>query len=218
MTPSMARHDCDHLDKALAKSWAASCGGHRGRSAALLIKTLTLPASRAPSTKPAARRRISQMPHAGARQTGRLAWFLVGATHHGSSSSLQDKLINQRCRDQRAPSRKVLAAKSTHARRTAARSQHQQRSHSGAATRQRLERDEVRTSRRLGRRPLASRPACGPSQGALDSHRRSAWASYESTSEMKSFASLVAKFEMSLGGACPSGVDRLPCSRSMSSK
>jgi hypothetical protein len=153
-----------------------------------------------------------------ARQTGRLAWFLVGATHHGSSSSLQDKLINQRCRDQRAPSRKVLAAKSTHARRTAARSQHQQRSHSGAATRQRLERDEVRTSRRLGRRPLASRPACGPSQGALDSHRRSAWASYESTSEMKSFASLVAKFEMSLGGACPSGVDRLPCSRSMSSK
>ena len=43
----------------------------------------------------------------------------------GSSSPLQEKLINQRCCDQRAPSH---AAKSTHARRTAARSKHQQHS------------------------------------------------------------------------------------------
>ena len=35
---------------------------------------------------------------------------------------------------------------------------------------------------------------------------------------MKIFAPPVAKFGMSLGAACPSGVDRLPCSRSMSSK
>jgi hypothetical protein len=36
-----------------------------GRSAVLLTKALTLPASRAPSTKPAARRRVSQMPTPG---------------------------------------------------------------------------------------------------------------------------------------------------------
>jgi hypothetical protein len=157
MTPSMGRHDCDRLDKALAKSWGASCGGHRGRSAVLLMKALTLPASRAPSTKPAARRRVSRAAPAGPVKLGASAWFLVGATL-GSSSPLQEKLINQRCRDQRAPSHNVPAAESTHARRTAARSTHQQRSKGGAATTQRLERDEVPTSRRLGRRPLASRP------------------------------------------------------------
>jgi hypothetical protein len=43
-------------------------------------------------------------------------------------------------------------------------------------------------------------------------------ASYESTSEMKIFAPPLAKFGMSLGAACPSFVDRLLCSRSMSSK
>src|SRR5215213_7247934 len=43
-------------------------------------------------------------------------------------------------------------------------------------------------------------------------------AAYESTSEMKTVAPPVAKFGMSLGAACPSGVDRLLCSCSMSSK
>jgi len=166
------------------------------------MKALTLPASRAPSTKPAARRRVSRAAPGRGRQTGRLAWFLVGATHHGSSSPLQDKLINQRCRDPRAPSRKVPAAKSTRARRTAARSKHQERSHGGAATRQRLERDEVHTSRRLGRRPLASRPACGPSQGHLTLIAGQRGLATSPPQRMKSFASLVAKFGMSLDGAC----------------
>jgi hypothetical protein len=86
----------------------------------------------------------------------------------------------------------------------------------------------IATSASAVKRSYAAEVAGRPAPDLSTIHR-SAWnmfsrklallrIDYESTSEMKIVAPPVAKFGMSLGGACPSGVDRLLCNCSMSSK
>src|SRR5215217_5133778 len=88
---------------------------------------------------------------------------------------------------------------------------------------------DIRLGRHCGtRQDVCHVPQCTP-WVHLGTIHPSAWkvisrklellkAAYESTSEMKTVAPPVAKFGMSLGAACPSGVAMLLCSCSISSK
>jgi hypothetical protein len=109
----------------------------------------------AASTKPAARRRVSRPAHAGPVKPGALRgsssvqppWVIFSAPREVD----QPTLLRSACTITQRAGGQVDACSQN-----GCPFKHQQHSNGGAATRQRLERDEVPTSRRLGRRQLGS--------------------------------------------------------------